>query len=344
MQTISPDNPKIRYTGRVHLAESKLVFFDWPGVQISFAFEGEACRILLSGTAFFDVIIDGRPAFVLKSETRKQELILAQGLENRAHTVIIHKRSESINEVCGFHGLVIEDRAELLPLPPPPERRIEFIGDSHTVGYGNEFPFTECSPEEHDSVFMSSTNTRLAFGPITARMLDAQYHVNAVSGKGLVRNYNWEGRGKEFLYYYGKTLVNPMNDTADSPNWDFSRWIPQVAVINLGINDFQKEPPHADPDLFYERYHGLLDKTRKRYPGVKIICVGSTVTPTRNNLIEKITDIVNAENSAGNQDIWYYEYAPENSALDLHPSLGDHRMIADGLADLISRITGWKRT
>ncbi|MFP4163861.1 MAG: SGNH/GDSL hydrolase family protein [Chitinispirillaceae bacterium] len=342
MKLIDHKNRCIQFSGRFDFSHPQAASFDWPGVLITVRFSGTSCRVVLSGGSFFDTVLDGNVVLKFRSKAEKQEVILVQNLENKEHTVTIHKRSESNSSLSRFYGFVLDDDAQLLPLPPLPDRRIEFIGDSHTVGYGNEYPSINCPPDQHDATYMSSTNTRLAYGPITARMLDAQYHVNAVSGKGLVRNYNWDGRGKEFLYYYGKTLVSPMNTSGNSPDWDFSSWIPQVAVINLGINDFQKEPPHADTDLFYRRYRDLLDKSRERYPGVKFICVGSTVTPTRNNLTEKIKCLVKSEKSAGKRDVWYFEYAPENSALDLHPSLEDHRMIARGLSDLISEITGWK--
>ncbi len=336
---ITPRDSHITYSGRVFHKDAT-VSFDWPGIQIFLNFSGTSISAILEGYNFFDVLIDDFPPTIVEATHDKQTILLADGLEDKPHKVVLHKRSESNSHLSRFYGFIIEG-TPLAP-EPLPDRRIEFIGDSHTVGYGNEYPAINCPAEEHDRIYMSSTNTRMAFGPLTAKVLNAQYQINAYSGRGLLRNYNWEMRGKEFLYFYGKTLISQMNRTGSSPDWDFSSWIPHVTVVNIGINDFQKDPPHADPDLFDQTYRSFLNQIRNRYPGVKIICVGSTVTPDRNRLIKRITSIVNAERASGKEDIWYFEYEPENTALDQHPSLEDHRRISKGLSQLVGKITGWE--
>jgi len=62
----------------------------------------------------------------------------------------------------------------------------------------------DCTSDE----VWSTTDTTQAFGPITARRYGADYHVNAISGRGIVRNYNG-GAGATLLAAYSSTPLNP---------------------------------------------------------------------------------------------------------------------------------------
>lgn len=106
---------------------------------------------------------------------------LAEGLAPGPHTVTVQKRTEAEQGRTTLYG--IEADGALLDLPPAPSRLIEFIGDSHTCGYGTEGktasePFT---PE--------TENCDLAWGCIVARCFDADYVLTAHSGQGVVRNW-----------------------------------------------------------------------------------------------------------------------------------------------------------
>src|SRR5207237_1246644 len=65
-------------------------------------------------------------------------------------------------------------------------RAIEFIGDSHTVGYGNTSPGRACTEDQ----VWATTDTSRGIAPLTAARYAADYQVNAISGRGVVRNYN----------------------------------------------------------------------------------------------------------------------------------------------------------
>ncbi len=148
------------------------------------------------------------------------------------------------------------------------ERRIEFIGDSHTVGYGNLSPRRECSESE---VWATTDNTR-AYGPLLAARYGADYRVNAISGRGVVRNYDGMDvatlpQAYPFALFDGRTPV------ADDG------WRPQVVVIAPGTNDFStplragerwkdRAALHAD----YERgYVAFVQALRTRYPHARIV-------------------------------------------------------------------------
>ncbi|NLG18383.1 MAG: SGNH/GDSL hydrolase family protein [Fibrobacter sp.] len=338
---IRSDDPGIQYFGRFDFSNPEAPGFDWPGVYIKARFEGTSCRAVLSGKNRYDAYVDGQLQSTITVSAEKDTFTIAEKLEDRAHDLLLTKRSESNLETSHFHGFILDRGKKLLEPPEAPERKIEFIGDSHSAGYGNEFTSREVSAALHDHVCFVSTNTSLSYGPVAARAFGAQYQVNAYSGRGLVRNYANEMPGKELSYYYQKTLISQMNLTGKSPDWDFSSWIPQVVVVNIGINDFQDPPPYTDSSVYVSRYRAFISSIRSRYPGVKIICAATSVWPT--NLMTRLVDgIVKREKAEGHDDIWYMEYRSSNTALDWHPSLKDHRAMAVNLVKIIKEATGWE--
>ena len=81
----------------------------------------------------------------------------------------------------------------ILPPPDRPAHKMLFFGDSITAGSGTEVPDGDpgCSA---DGWGQPVENADAAYGPVAARMLDADYHVVGVSGIGLVRNYQQQSQ------------------------------------------------------------------------------------------------------------------------------------------------------
>jgi hypothetical protein len=341
--TIKPNDPNIQYFGRFDRSQPDRVAFDWPGVSIRAVFEGAFCQAVLQGRCCFDVFVDGVPTGAIRASGQKAAYTLAQGLTDRNHKLILVKRCETTQEPVFFWGLILDKGKKLAMPPEPPGRKMEFIGDSYTAGYANEYRGAACPVGKEDSVICVSTNTNKAFGPIAARAFGAQYHIIAISGKGLVRNYSGIDPGKELPAYYDRVLISSVNNGEKGPLWDFNSWKADVAVITIGINDFQGDPPVADSAKFDAAYAGLLSRLRKQYPGVKIVCCATKVWPN-DALIPRIKKIVADQKAPGRTDIVYFEFTSGNTALDGHPSVHDHQAIADSLIPVIAKATGWRRT
>ena len=222
---ISPDNPDIQYYGRFDFSNPQKPAFDWPGIYIQATFQGTFCKAILDGRNCYDVFVNGIHTVKFTTGVKPDTFTLTDKLTDRNHRLLLVKRSESDGSTAHFHGFIIDKDKGLVQSPAPPERKMEFIGDSYTAGFSNEHLDRSCTPGKEDSVILEATNTNLAFGPLTARAFGAQYQVNALSGKGLVRNYNGIDKGKEFLFYYGKVLLN----RAEKPlAIDFSSWKPNI--------------------------------------------------------------------------------------------------------------------
>ncbi|HEX3018823.1 MAG TPA: SGNH/GDSL hydrolase family protein [Chitinispirillaceae bacterium] len=332
---ISADNPYIQYFGRFDHSNRSEVAFEWPGVYIKATFQGTSCKTVLKGNDLFDAFIDNQFVTIIKSGSQSDTLVVAKELQDKTHQLLLSKRTES-SSPSFFKGLILDSGKTLLAPPAPETRKIEFIGDSYTAGFANEYNSRECPADKADSIVINFTNTNKAFGPICARSFNAQYQINAISGRGLVRNYNGTDPGKELPYYYEKLLLS-----VKEKKWDFTRWKADVVVIGIGINDFQADPPYADSVLFDTQYEKTLTLLRKNYPGVKFICCATKVWPT-DALIPRIKSIVKSQKKKGHKDLWYFEYTTENNALYGHPGIKDHQIIAKGLEKVIAEATGWK--
>ena len=339
---VPPDDPSIVYMGRVDRSKPEKTVFDWPGITISTVFEGTSCGAVFEGRNSFDAFVDGVHAGTFQTGPEKAAYPITKGLSDRSHRLLIVKRSESARIPSVFYGLLLDEGKKLAAPPPPADRKIEFIGDSYTVGFSNEYLSRECPAGRDDSIILAATNTNRAFGPRVAKAFGAQYHIIAISGKGLVRNYNGIDKGKELPRYFDKTLISSVNGSAPV-QWDFSQWKADVAVIGIGINDFQADPPYADSAKFHAAYIGLIDRLRKEYPGVKVICCATKVWPT-DALIPHVKGIVERQKKAGKTDVFYFEYFTENGALYGHPHIYDHQTIATALIPVVAKATGWHRT
>ncbi|KJE95149.1 endoglucanase E [Capsaspora owczarzaki ATCC 30864] len=131
-------------------------------------------------------------------------------------------------------------------------RRIEWLGASLTCGFGDEGT-APCDFSWY------TENNYLSHGPITSRALKAEYHIEAWSGKGVIRNYGDTGFSVcPFPCYFNRTLAN------SNLLWDYGAWVPQAVVINLGTNDYWTTPYPTD-DQFIDGLIGFVKQIQTAY-------------------------------------------------------------------------------
>ena len=291
---------------------------------ITFDIEGEA-RYLFE--------IDGKPSkYVTVTDRRK--LKFATPKDGKPHAYRLIKVSESNpGEIC-IHGIDLGKKGSFAEKAKSSNRRIEFIGDSFTVGYGVEAKNVE------DGTPFEKTNATKSYAFLLAEGFKADYQVNAVSGRGLVRNYaniipEWT---LSSLYEY--TMMGVPEQDPNTERWDFGRFHPQVVVIFVGINDFQGEPPYADETAFKDAYAKLLDKLRTLHPGVKFLLV-STKTWPNDALTPVVERIYEDQRAAGHDDLVYKVVYTDNTALHGHPNEMSQKELANTLRPIVGRLGGW---
>ena len=332
---IDADNANIQYVGRFNQSDPKRVVFDWSGVYIRAKFEGTGCSIRLNdGNNLYAVTIDDQAPFVLETDT-STVYPAAAGLTDTVHTILIEKRTEAFIGKGEFMGFILDEGKNLNAPNSPPDRRIEFIGNSITCGYGVE-------GESASSPFKPETeNATLSYAALVARALGADYTMVAYSGRGVVRNYGDPN----------KTSPDPMpalyDRTCCSDSlliWDFSSWIPQVVVINLGTNDFSTEP-HPDKTVFQEAYMDLISRIQSNYPEVTIFCVcGPMIGEPCAGYIQEVADQCRQNNT--NKKVYYIGVSTSiltmsDRGSDWHPNVQGQQKTADVVLPVIQDIMSW---
>jgi lysophospholipase L1-like esterase len=318
----------LKVGGRVERQADGSVRFGWPGTYFEGRFRGSGVTIVTdSKTEHLRVLIDGEDKVVLR-EAGTSHLSIS-GLPEGEHVVRLEKLSESQSSSARLVAIAAVDG---VALPPPPvrTRRIEFIGDSHTVGYGNTSPVRECTRDEvHDR-----TDTQQAFGPLTARQFDADYRIHAYSGFGIVRNYNGSSPGLSLPTIYDRILPGETN------SYPGDSWRPQLIVINLGTNDFSTELHRGEKWTdaaalradYRLRYAEFLRKLMKDQPQARFILMGS------DGFIGELEQVQRSLRPSERDKIVTVRVTGlDLMACDWHPSLADHRALAEMVAQAIPR-------
>ncbi|MEJ5285517.1 MAG: SGNH/GDSL hydrolase family protein [Brevinematales bacterium] len=323
LKLILPSDGKIYYSGRVDLTDEEAVKYSWSGVNFSFVFSGKKLTLLFDdGYNDYEVFMDGKYYKTIETTTFKKKYEIFSSTTNEKHNFKIVKRTEVALGV--FKGLLVDNEGKLLENQYNPSRKFEFIGDSITCGYGIE----ATSPTIPNSrKYQNFTKT---YAYLISEMLNADYHVVAISGKGLVRNY---GEPKDFstdpLPFYYKRTFQGIDD-----EWDFSKWQPDVVFIALGENDFSTSPVPSG-EKYYIAYKNFIKLIRNNYPASKIvmICTMSGRDIYRETLKESYLKL-----SKELKDIYHFEFPlvqANEGGCDNHPNYLAHRRFAEELVEFV---------
>jgi lysophospholipase L1-like esterase len=182
----------------------------------------------------------------------------------------------------------------------------------------------------------------MAYGAITARYFNAQYHCICKSGIGLM--VSWFPIIMPELYYR-------LDASDPSSKWNFSTYTPDIVVINLGQNDsgvilrptnkqfqarFGNEAPGEEQII--KAYRDFIGTIRKHYPKAKIVCALGSMDVTKEGspwpgYVEK------AVNGMHDKDISFLIFPFINSTE--HPNAQQHQAMAGQLIEFIEKNLGW---
>jgi lysophospholipase L1-like esterase len=327
------------YMGRVDFSDIQMARYDWPGVTVRFRFTGSELKLHFMGGErnYFDLLIDDEQVDVLHA--KGDTVAVVDGIKGKgSHVVQFVKRTEGEMGETRFYGVELSPKGKLLPLEKEPARRIEFIGNSITCGYGTE------SESRHDDFDPRTENVRKSYATIVANALDADYHVVAHSGLGVVRNYGdpkkVSAKVAAMPQRFSRTL-----DMDDSLSWDFSKWQANAVVINLGTNDFSTEP-HPDKVVFQRTYEELIKQVRVAYGTVPVFCVVGPLTDEPCHTYVK--EVVHNYGLLYNDGNVYFIGIPPallNADTDLgadsHPSYRGQQKMADHVIPVVKTVMGW---
>jgi hypothetical protein len=160
---VTPDQPEIIYTGRFDFSDKLKPVFMYSGCAIKTIFTGTSVELIMKDDSLrnmFTVILDDS-LFVITANRSDSTYLLADSLRDTRHSLEIYKRTEWHGGNTTFLGFRLDHGSKLYK-PEIKERRIEFIGDSYTCGYGNE------GLSQTENFKYETENNYLSFGAIAA--------------------------------------------------------------------------------------------------------------------------------------------------------------------------------
>ncbi len=337
-KVVKASDERIQYVGRISFADREAPTFTYPGVQIIAAFEGTSLRMMAKPqSGYFMAQIDGAEPFKVSFCAPKDSVVsLATALPYGVHEVRLMYIVEGYEYRPVFRGFVLDSGCDLVRPRPLPSRKIEFIGNSITCGYGNE------SMNRNDPFEYDTENHYYTYAAMTARNLQAQHYVVARSGIGVYRNYNGPKTGNndcmpteyEYTLYQTKT-----------ERWDFSRFRPDVICINLGTNDMSTN--NYDVKLLRKAYVSFIKQVRGLNPTSKIVMLTGSMLNGKElkEVKETLDSVVSDFNKQGDKEIYRFDMSPQTGSLyygaSWHPSYWQHEKMAGELTSYLRELMGW---
>jgi Carbohydrate esterase 2 N-terminal/GDSL-like Lipase/Acylhydrolase family len=336
-KTVSFSDSHISYEGRIPHTNDAAVLA-WPGTSVKINFRGSEISGIFKDqdtSNYYDVIIDNDSIYKIQFDTSKQTVMLANGLPYGKHSLELFKRTEWDKGKTFFYGFEFKGKNKLLKPSKPPKRKIEFFGNSITCGYA-------INDSVNDSPTGYYENNYDAYAAITARHFNAQYYCTSKSGIGIM--VSWFPLIMPEMY-------DRLDPTDSTSKWDFSKYTPDVVVINLLQNDswivnlpdneqfkitFGTKPP--DSSFIINAYKNFVQTIRTTYPATQIICMLGNMDITRKDspwpgYVERAV--------AQLQDRKIFTYIAPYKETPGHPKVKEQQMLADGLIHFIDQHIQW---
>lgn len=328
----------IRYTGRINLTDEAAELY-WTGSSIKINFDGAGVSALLQderGDNYFTVIVDDKVVNTIHLDNTKKVYTLVEGLPAGPHSLELFKRTEWEMGKTVFYQFILAKETSILPAPEPKKRRMEVFGNSITCGYAVE----DTTGKDRGSA--PYENGYIGYAAITARHFDADYVCTSKSGIGVL--VSWFPLIMPEMY-------NRLDPTDPTSLWNFSRYTPDLVVINLFQNDswIVKLPDNQqfkerfgtkapEPAQIIKAYRDLVKNIRKKYPKAQVICALGSMDATKEGspwpgYIEKAVAELNDKN------IYTHFFPYKNTGG--HPSAKEQQAMADDLISFIDKKIKW---
>lgn len=351
-KTFLPTGEYVRAIGRTLEAKDTL-WLVHSGTGCEFSFTGTKATINVKpDSSFMNRNNQARIAIYVNGERVVDDMVDKMELaytvfesETPAEcTVTVVKLSESAYSTFGIASIDATCLGSIRPTEQK-EKRIEFIGDSITCGYGVD----DLDANHHFSTTTEDATKTYAYK--TAEKLGADYSLVSFSGYGIISGYS--GDGKKHADQLVPNYYDKMGNTpgtylgsfiAQETTWEFTDRQPEVIVINLGTNDnsYVKNDP-AKKQEFTTSYAAFLKQVRAKNPDAVIIAtlgiMGADLYPCIEDAVKQYT----AE--TGDVKVHTMKFdtqsAADGIAADWHPSEKTHEKAAEKLAAKIKEIMGW---
>lgn len=326
------------YQGRVEKLASGRVILISAASSVRFSFTGSKCSISLQSKdsydhhAYVSLELDGKYLGRMRIESILKDYPVAVPA-GKSHTLTVYKATEATTGSILFNGAT----ANLIKTSVASKKKIEFIGDSITSGMGNDATEIPCDT----GMWFDQHNAYLAYGPVSARALNADYMLSSVSGIGMYRNWNHEDPQEPIMpLVYGNLYLNM--DASKLYSADFS---PHITCIALGTNDFSdgdgvKKRLPFNEEKFVSNYIKFVQKIYSHSPDTQVVLINSPmVSGAKNDLFIKCLKQVQDAFKNSKKPIQLFTYsAITPHGCGYHPDAADHKLMASQLTPFLKKL------
>lgn len=347
----APTTENVKFLGRSYL-EKDVLLMCYSGTGAEFNIESKYLEVQISGDSGAKLRKDNgsaaRIVVFVNGERKVDEMILKQSQsfvvfdEKKPLNAVVQilKVSESANSIAAISKIITDKKGKISPTEQK-NLKIEFIGDSITCGYG-----VDDLDKNHHFATSTEDNTK-TYAYKTAQMLNADYSMVSLSGWGVVSGYTSGSKNADSVLpkvydKIGFTWGNTFNGKQpQSIKWDFSKFVPNFVVINLGTNDDSYVKGNNSKQIEFENaYIDFLKDIRSKNPEAKIVC---TLGIMGDNLFSSIENAVSEySNQTGDKNVFALRFSPQQAsdgiAADWHPSEKTHSKAASLLVEKLKEL------
>ncbi len=342
-RVIIPTKENLKITGR-HVFVGNTLYLSFSASSVEFEFTGTylSARIRTDlydnalNVGYVGLFIDGVFERRIKLDKAVGEYELFKSDTPVKHVVKLMRFAETNFGKVGIEKLSFE--GEIKPAKER-KRKIEIIGDSISCGYGVEGKPTE--------TFETGTeNPAKAYSVLLAEKLEADLSLVSWSGNGIVSHYippegPEEYEGNEPLmpevYKYDDIAGYRFQGLTKPTEYDFTSFMPDTVVINLGTNDQSYTRGEAGKIAYFGReFKKFLSFVREKRPEAVIICALGVMGQ---DLCDEEQRVIN-ELSETDKKISFFKLSVQDEAndgtgADWHPNEITQRKMADQIYAVI---------
>lgn len=340
MRECYPKELDIRVSGRAVWKDEEL-FLSHSAAYAEFVFEGTQLEAEFASEgggedfqAWIGVFADDKEMKRFALQAGPNRYLLWESEQPEKVKIRIVKMSENQYAYASIRKFYMNEDAKVEGTQGKP-KRIQFIGDSITCGFGNE-------GKPGDAFATGTENPLKAYAYLTATKLGAEATLLSWSGIGIISSYV-DPYVEEPNTGVLVPMVYPYADYSlqcrmgwEKKKFNFASDSCDLIVINLGTNDSSYTREHEDRKArFSEAYVELLRYVCGNYKDVPVVCVAGAM----NNLLD--TEIAQAANRVKEEGcpVFYLKFEPKSEedgeGAVGHPSCVRHEKMAEQLATWI---------
>lgn len=293
------------------------------------------------GNGYIRVYVDGESNRVeLTKNNEYYDCVIAKNLDgNEIHTVKMLKATEEDFSRLFVSG-IFTDGAFYTP-DEPSDLKIDFYGDSSTAGFGI------LGSGDETALNSALWDGTITYAALVSDYLNADYNVICKQGIALSSACDTNNVGFFMKDVYKNYSVY------DGEEWEYSKFQPDVIVINLGTNDFSslidssdgKFNPNGTTEqklrIFIREYTGMIEDLHAKCPKAKIICCLGMMGG--GPLYEEIESTVQNLNENGANYVYGVKLYLGKSGAFGHPSAQSNRVNAEIILETLSARCGINR-